>query len=248
MNDSAVILNKKPDESNLLKKACQTVQKLMDLDEKSARTDKEGKRKLEGSSNDNGIKAGIYREVFRHILLSFFKKPIFYMPGHVRLGQGFGLHFFEPRYRLLISDVMEPYPEFTRQGKPITADTLDGYKSFPSFIYAFQEPLKPMSHACLVQVKQCVIHPDKTADVYLEPTAYVKVLKIWERPESGRLFYAQFNYIGKKEREELERKMVASEFRARQARPFLNEEIAELGNNVALIHALREAIARGRAN
>ena len=46
-----------------------------------------------------------------------FTGPVFIMSGVVRLGQGLALHFFEPRYRLLIQRVLEGYPPEARQGQ-----------------------------------------------------------------------------------------------------------------------------------
>lgn len=62
--------------------------------------------------------SGVYQCVFQSVVVShlYFQAPVFYMPSSVRLGDDYGLHFFEPRYRLLISEVMSAYPVSARRG------------------------------------------------------------------------------------------------------------------------------------
>jgi hypothetical protein len=123
------------------------------------------------------------------------------MTGVVRLGHTFGLHFFEPRYRLLIAEVMRGWPELARHGATIVARA-DG--RFPTFVYAHVAPLAPGTPACLVQVRQCVIHRDGSADVLLVPVSYVWLERIWERPHSGRLFEAQCLKMGREQARSME--------------------------------------------
>lgn len=68
---------------------------------------------LPQNSDDGPLKsASSHERLFRYILKNHiqYSSPLFYMPGDVEIGKEFGLHFFEPRYRLLISEVMSPYP------------------------------------------------------------------------------------------------------------------------------------------
>jgi len=141
----------------------------------------------------------LYRRVFQtHIR---FTGPVFFMTGAIRLGQGFGLHFFEHRYRLLIAEVMRGWPESARRGEVITASS----KGFlPTFIYAHMAPLVPTTPACLVQVRQCMIHPDGTADVMLLPVAYVRLERIWEQPDSGHLYEASSLRMGREQSRQME--------------------------------------------
>jgi len=92
------------------------------------------------------------KALFRRIVDGYikFSGPVFYMTGRVRIGQAFGLHFFEPRYRLLIQEVMADWPPEARQGSAIAAHN----GRFPTFIYANVSPLAPTTPACLVQVSQ----------------------------------------------------------------------------------------------
>uniref|UniRef100_A0A6V2A4W5 Lon N-terminal domain-containing protein n=1 Tax=Ditylum brightwellii TaxID=49249 RepID=A0A6V2A4W5_9STRA len=133
--------------------------------------------------------------------------PIFYMPGTVRLGCVFGLHFFEPRYRVLISEVMSSYPVGFRTGDVIDAST-EG--RFPEFVYAHVAPLAPTNPACIVQVRQCHIYPDGTADVLLMPVAYVWMERVWERPNSGGLACGRVVRMGKEASRALERSLWGS--------------------------------------
>merc|ERR1712150_50376 len=90
-------------------------------------------RMLDERNKSNG---GLcYQLAIKWIITNFvrIKSPLFYMPGITQLGKRFGLHFFEPRYRLLIAEVMAPFPASARTGHPISANSSG---SFPIFIYA----------------------------------------------------------------------------------------------------------------
>mmetsp|Transcript_12522 Transcript_12522/g.18377 ORF Transcript_12522/g.18377 Transcript_12522/m.18377 type:complete len:351 (-) Transcript_12522:632-1684(-) len=130
---------------------------------------------------------------------------VFYMRGMVRLGQAFGLHFFEPRYRLLIAEVMRDWPESARRGELIAAST---QRRLPTFIYAHMSPLAPATPACLVQVHSCMIHPDGSADVMLTPVAYVSLERVWERSNSGRLFQATCLRMGQSQSRQIESQQI----------------------------------------
>mmetsp|Transcript_40940 Transcript_40940/g.46511 ORF Transcript_40940/g.46511 Transcript_40940/m.46511 type:complete len:283 (-) Transcript_40940:37-885(-) len=143
----------------------------------------------------------LYRRVFEtHIR---FTGPVFFMTDVIRLGQTFGLHFFEPRYRTLIAEVMRDWPESARQGEAIN-NTASPTNSFPTFIYAHMAPLIPTTPACLVHVRQCIIHSDGSADVMLEPVAYVQLEQIWERPNSRHLYEATCRRMGLEQSQRLE--------------------------------------------
>jgi hypothetical protein len=111
--------------------------------------------------------------------------PIFFMRSHVEIGQVFGLHFFEPRYRILIRTVMEGR---TANGEPM----IDG----PTFIFAHRPPLSVDSVACVVQVLSCFIYEDGSADVTLVPTHYVWLKRFRELPDTGSLFASQCLRLG----------------------------------------------------
>jgi len=115
------------------------------------------------------------------------RSPLFYMPGEACLGERFGLHFFEPRYRSLIAEVMAPFPASARTGHPIAANSA-GF--FPTFIYGNSSQLQPGVVATIVQVLQCYIYPDGTADVTLEPIAYSKIKQVGIRRNSNNLIEA----------------------------------------------------------
>ena len=79
------------------------------------------------------------------------------------LGEPYELHFFEPRYRLLIAEVMKGYPESAKSGGRI--------QNPPIFVHANRGPLAPTTPATLVEVVRCEIFPDGRADVVLMPKA-----------------------------------------------------------------------------
>lgn len=140
----------------------------------------------------------VYHSVVQNYIR--FTAPVFYMRQNMRLGEEFGLHFFEPRYRLLIAEVMENWPSAIR-GEPIVADK---YGNFPSFIYVNYNSVAPSSRAFIVHVRQCYIHPGGRADVLLMPVAHVQLEHIWDRPNSGRLYMARAVRLGKAESQRTE--------------------------------------------
>ena len=171
----------------------------------------------------NTTESPVYMELYRFILSNYIKftSPLFYMPDDIQLGQEFGIHFFEPRYRLLISEVMAPYPDHYRNGEPITPnrnnsndnddndtddEDVDEF-SYPTFIYAHKSPLKTGSSVVLVEVRQCVIHHNQTADVFLMPKTLARIEHVWERRNSHSLYEAR---VVKMSQEECDREMERS--------------------------------------
>ena len=153
-----------------------------------------------------------HERLFQHIFKNHiqYNSPLFYMPGDVEIGKEFGLHFFEPRYRLLISEVMSPYPAQYSRGDPITTST--DHKDFPTFLYANKKPLDVGASACIVQVKQCIIFPDRTSDVFLLPIAYVWITHLSQRPGSGGLVEARCIRMGAAQTQQLECQTVQTRF------------------------------------
>lgn len=146
----------------------------------------------------------IFMELYRYILSQYikFRSPLFYMPDQVEIGREFGIHFFEPRYRLLIAEVMSTYPRDYSTGEPITPliskllhNHSDPFKRrsspYPTFIYANNSPLKPNSVVTIVEVCHCIIHENQTADVSLNPVQYGRIEEVRERPNSHHLYEAK---------------------------------------------------------
>lgn len=134
----------------------------------------------------------IYRKIFtRHLK---FEAPMFLMPCSVTLGEMYGLHLFEPRYRMMIRDLMNACedPRAARSGQPIRPGTThDGILQPPYLIhFCLPQHLRTGSMACLVQVVWCRTYEQETADVQLMPIAWVRLDRTWCRQEYGDLFYA----------------------------------------------------------
>lgn len=181
------------------------------------------------------------KQLFRRVMQRLrFRSPIFYMPGPVTIGESFGLHFFEPRYRLLISEVMAPYPVAFRRGDPIQLRGT-GHSSYPKFIYANYSPLQQGAPAVIVEVRQCLINPNGTADVFLCPTSYIWIEDIRERPNSGALYDALGIRMTEASVAALERQNAEEEAR-RMAR-----EVAmfSAGNADQILHALLQQLNGG---
>lgn len=170
----------------------------------------------EGSLVDNVRKASPdldYKNIFRLVYQTYIRYtgPIFFMPGFVSLGTRFQLHLFEPRYRLLIAEVMRGWPEAARRGGRIEPSPSTG--SLPTFIYGHVSPLAATTPACLVEVHHCEIFPNGTADVELNPVAYVWLERVWQRRNSGRLYEASCLRMGSEDANEQNLCMYRSYFR-----------------------------------
>ena len=145
-----------------------------------------------------------YLWLYVHLLNVYrrYHSPLFFMPDDVRLGSAFNLHFFEPRYRLLIDNVMAPYPLSARNGVAITAESCGG--DFPTFIYANKAPLQPGTIVCIVQVRQCTIYPNGTADVCLLPISYARINEIGFAERRTKLYGAIVSRLSMVESREIE--------------------------------------------
>lgn len=155
----------------------------------------------------NGIQTryGIHGELYRFILSNHIRymAPVFYMPDDgIEIGKTFGLHFFEPRYRRLIAEVMAPYSEEFRQGTATIAE--NGILNPPTFIYANRSPLKRGQLALIVQVYQCYIHEGGAADVFLLPLQHVRVEGTWEQPNmTDHLYFSRVMKMSKAEQDQV---------------------------------------------
>jgi hypothetical protein len=143
----------------------------------------------------------IHKNMFRYLLIEGFRFffPIFYMPDPQLIrGRRIGLHFFEPRYRRLIQEVMEPFPTSYRQG-----ETLDDVPRRPRFIYANRSPLAKNQVALVVEVTKCIIYEDGTADVELDPVEHVHIIGLYEQG-NDHLYIAQAVNMPLEEEDEIE--------------------------------------------
>lgn len=146
--------------------------------------------------------------LFRHIVSCYlrFSSQAFIMPGEAIRGQEIILHFFEPRYRLLIREVMEGYTA-DGEGNVSIAVGNEEQKPYPSFVYACHGTLAPRSPACIVELRRCVVLPDGRADVVLVPCAHVFIETVNERPNSGGLFDVRSIRMGKMASDAVENSM-----------------------------------------
>jgi len=165
------------------------------------------------------------------------------MPSTVQLGQSFGLHFFEPRYRIMIAEVMDDWPAESRRGvdvRPVTAvppqkeARTTNTANYPTFVFANNGNLSRGSTACIVRVENCFIHSGGTADVILVPIAYVKIDQCWVRPNARGLHEARIIRMPKAESDKVEADAACS-----FAREAEREERARMaGGNLFQLHDL----------
>jgi hypothetical protein len=137
-----------------------------------------------------------YKQIYMKVLTTHiqFDAPIFIMPCHLRFGEAYGLHLFEPRYRIMIRDLMDQCanPEQASNGGKIQIGSRNGVQQPPLLIHAcLGSRIAPGEHACIVQVVWCRTYEYGTADVRLLPVAWCRLDRIWVRPNAGHLFYAK---------------------------------------------------------
>lgn len=110
--------------------------------------------------------------------------PVFCVAAMGRVPQLYAsleLLIFEPRYRILIREVME-------------SDHLSEQQR-PHFILAYTGSVATGEAAMLVEVRKCAIRPDGAANVDLVPIAKGRLRDAVERPESDGLFDANMEFV-----------------------------------------------------
>ncbi len=136
-----------------------------------------------------------YRDIYRKVLTShiYFEAPVFMMPCQLSIGEIYGLHLFEPRYRVMVHDLIMgcENPMEAANGGKIRIGIQDGVRQPPLLIHACLGRAAPGELACLVQLIWCQIYEHGTADVRLLPVAWVKLDRIWIRRNAGNLFYSK---------------------------------------------------------
>jgi len=141
---------------------------------------------------DNGMG---YRDIYKKVLTShiYFEAQVFMMPCHLQIGETYSLHLFEPRYRVMIHELISgcENPDEARNGAIIRIGRQDGVLQPPYLIHACLGRAAPGELACLVQLIGCQIYANGSADVLLLPVAWVKLDRIWIRRNAGNLFCAK---------------------------------------------------------
>ena len=128
---------------------------------------------------------------------------------------------------------MNPFPEHFRRGDPIHLDGTE-VQEFPKFIYANSAPLQPGAPAVIVEVRQCQINPNGTADVFLCPTSYIWIESLRERPNSGSLWDGRGVRMTRPSSRALERQAIEAEAR----RMAENAHMFPTGDHAGVMQAL----------
>jgi len=110
--------------------------------------------------------------------------PLFHLGG----GSGYrlimqnriALHFFELRYKCLAAEIMKGRSKEERFGQTMTAP-------LPQFVFV---PGNRSMEARIVDVLQCTIHEDGTADLVGTPASWVAIQSVQEKPDTGGLSHA----------------------------------------------------------
>jgi hypothetical protein len=115
------------------------------------------------------------------------------MPCHLEIGELYELHLFEPRYRVMVQDLITgcENPTEAGNGGKIRIGRQDGVLQPPYLIHACLGRAAPGELACLAQLIWCHIYQNGAADVRLLPVAWVKLDRIWIRRNAGNLFCAK---------------------------------------------------------
>ncbi|VEU41067.1 unnamed protein product [Pseudo-nitzschia multistriata] len=135
------------------------------------------------------------RDIYRRVLTShiYFDAPVFIMPCQVQMGEIYGLHLFEPRYRIMVHELMMgcENPVEASSGGKIRFGRQNGVVAPPFLIHACLGRVAPGELAVLVQLVWCHTYERGTADVRLLPVSWVRLDRIWLRRNAHNLFYAK---------------------------------------------------------
>ena len=145
-----------------------------------------------------------YKDIYRDILCDHvrFVGPVFCMGDSqvLPLGEPFWIHFFEPRYRLMISELLENESDEVKRGeKMVKCDALFLHASTASW----PQKLLGAKIAGLMRIKRCENMADGRANVEMVPVGYVRCEETWTRPLTGGLRYAQCLKLGEKETKQM---------------------------------------------
>eukprot|EP00978_Attheya_sp_CCMP212_P036073 scaffold161088_cov53-Attheya_sp.AAC.1 len=112
------------------------------------------------------------------------------MAGRVPSNTGESWHLHEPRYRILIDQVMSGRSDRDRQGRPIIR------KPRPRFAYSFQSTDNIQNNvACIVDITRCRMYSDGAADVVVIPMVLIKIEELEEQENGQGLLNAIYREI-----------------------------------------------------
>jgi len=107
--------------------------------------------------------------------------PIFFMPMEFDTTTPkprYQLHFFEPRYRIMITELMNGHGQAPGDNGPI-------------FIHVVDVRGPRAKVGALVRIRECVFAPDGRAVADLEVIGSVRLKRCWVRPQSYSLYYGE---------------------------------------------------------
>jgi hypothetical protein len=135
-----------------------------------------------------------YKDIYSQVVNTFLRVrcPVFEKEGHVSLGEPYILTFNEPKYRLMMNDVMKYHTiDERRNGSLIrTGEAV--------FIHGNRMPLERSQPAVLVKVVQFQMDADGTNVVTVLPFQHVWLETVAYHPKSFGLIHAQCLKMGKK--------------------------------------------------
>lgn len=142
-----------------------------------------------------------YKYIYTQVVSGYlrYKGPIYEKEGHVVLGTSYDITLNEPKYRLMMNDIMKNYTVDQRRNgaRIISNDDINNTSSLPIFIHANRFPLVKAQPAVLVQVVRCFMHPNGTIDVTVIPFQHIWIERLHSIPNSFGLRGAQVLKMGK---------------------------------------------------
>mmetsp|Transcript_35058 Transcript_35058/g.69058 ORF Transcript_35058/g.69058 Transcript_35058/m.69058 type:complete len:374 (-) Transcript_35058:178-1299(-) len=114
----------------------------------------------------------------------------FFMPGQCRRFEHLNFHLFEPRYKLLMSNIMGGRTERERSGEiiPVCGASQQPPLLRPKFVYGCSQPVGRGARAYVCEVRRSIMHSNQAWDVELVPVERVVIENIFELPQTGRLY------------------------------------------------------------
>jgi len=117
----------------------------------------------------------------------------FFMPGQCRRFEHLNFHLFEPRYTLLMRNIMGGRTDREWSGEIIpVCDTSQQHDRAPpslrpKFVYGCSRPFRRGARAYVCEVRRSIMHSNHAWDVELVPVERVIIENIFELPQTGSL-------------------------------------------------------------
>ena len=139
----------------------------------------------ERQSNVESCSASVAQQVLREVYIDYkpVRLPVFIMRYSATLHEAMNIRLYEPRYQIMIEEIMAGRASVERIGFPIA-------KPRPRFLFSCKSSTWKTKTACVVEVRRCHVHRAGATDIVMTPVEWVLMEDVSIRPESAGLYEA----------------------------------------------------------